>query len=415
MKSWLFVIVGIAALVLTKTPSHAAVQSEPTKHVVVIPIHDEISKPTLFILRRGLKEAIEKHADLVVLDLKTPGGEIDVTLDMIEALEKYPGKTVAYVNDEAMSAGAFISAVTQEIWFSPKGVIGAAAPVSSTGQDVESTMKQKLVSYLKARMRSISEGKGYRGEVVSAMIDAESELKIAGHLIKQKGELLSLTASEAMKTYGEPAVPLLGAGISEDLTQLLNQKLGDHSYTVNRLEITWSEKLAVTLNRFEPLGLSCEYKVVNTGKVALPWCPGHHFYFTIPWTEDTKRSDYSVRIQADKTLKQNAQGLLTEGPLLKETENLAEPAIIDTFHTRLRSNEAVVSQKGNGGDIVVKVGTNKVPDPSATFVTWSLSPESPFFCVEPWMGPANAPENKVGLQWVEPRATATFNVSVHVK
>lgn len=167
--------------------------------------------------------------------------------------------------------------------------------------------------------------------------------------------------------------------------------------------------------RFEPLGLSCEYKVVNTGKVALPWCPGHHFYFTIPWTEDTKRSDYSVRIQADKTLKQNAQGLLTEGPALKETENLAEPAIIDTFHTRLRSNEAVVSQKGNGGDIVVKVGTNKVPDPSATFVTWSLSPESPFFCVEPWMGPANAPENKVGLQWVEPRATATFNVSVHVK
>lgn len=289
MKSWLFVIVGIAALVLTKTPSHAAVQSEPTKHVVVIPIHDEISKPTLFILRRGLKEAIEKHADLVVLDLKTPGGEIDVTLDMIEALEKYPGKTVAYVNDEAMSAGAFISAVTQEIWFSPKGVIGAAAPVSSTGQDVESTMKQKLVSYLKARMRSISEGKGYRGEVVSAMIDAESELKIAGHLIKQKGELLSLTASEAMKTYGEPAVPLLGAGISEDLTQLLNQKLGDHSYTVNRLEITWSEKLAVTLNRFAPillglglLGLFIEFKlggfgvfgIVGAGLLALVFLGG---------------------------------------------------------------------------------------------------------------------------------------------
>ena len=90
-----------------------SVNTEQPKQVVVIPIHEEIGKPTLFILRRGLKEAIEHKADLVVLDLKTPGGEIDVTLEMIEALEKYPGPTIAYVNDEAMSAGAFISAVTQ--------------------------------------------------------------------------------------------------------------------------------------------------------------------------------------------------------------------------------------------------------------------------------------------------------------
>jgi galactose mutarotase-like enzyme len=167
--------------------------------------------------------------------------------------------------------------------------------------------------------------------------------------------------------------------------------------------------------RFEALGLSCELKVENIGKVPLPWCPGHHFYFTMPWNDNGKRSDYNVRIQADKTLKQNAQGLLSEGPALKQDENLGEPALIDTFHTRLRSNEAVVSHKDNLGEIIVKLGTNKVPELGSTFVTWSLAPESPFYCVEPWMGPANAPENKVGLQWVEPRGVATFNVSVHIK
>jgi len=167
--------------------------------------------------------------------------------------------------------------------------------------------------------------------------------------------------------------------------------------------------------RFEALGLSCELKVENIGKQPLPWCPGHHFYFTVPWTDDSRRSDYSIRIQADKTMRQNAQGLLIEGPVLKQEENLSEPALIDTFHTKLRSNEVVVGQEGHIGDIIVKLGTDKVPAPGSTFVTWTLAGDSPFYCVEPWMGPPNAPENKVGLQWVEPMATATFNVSVHVK
>ena len=43
------------------------------------------------------------------------------------------------------------------------------------GKDVDVTMKQKIVSYLKARVRALSEGKGHRGVVISAMIDARSD------------------------------------------------------------------------------------------------------------------------------------------------------------------------------------------------------------------------------------------------
>ena len=208
-------------------PAGALAAADPrVKQVVVIPIRDEIAEPALYILRRGLKEAMADKADVVVLDLKTPGGAIDVTMEMMEALEKYPGLTIAYVDNEAMSAGAFVSAVTGEIWFAPDGIIGAAAPVTSTGQDVDATMKQKLVSYLKARMRATSEGKGYRGQVISAMIDADLELKIDGQVLKEKGELLSLTATEAMKTYGDPARPLLGSGIAPDIDALLAKRFG---------------------------------------------------------------------------------------------------------------------------------------------------------------------------------------------
>ncbi|MBW8781344.1 MAG: hypothetical protein JF599_05585 [Verrucomicrobia bacterium] len=223
------------------------------KRVVVIPVRDQIAKPILYVLRRGLKEAIEEKADVVVLDMKTPGGALDVTFDIMEALAKFPGTTITYVDPEAVSAGAFISATTEEIWFAPDGVIGAAAPVTSEGKDVDVTMKQKIVSYLKARVRSISEGKGYRGQVISAMIDADYELKIDGKVLKEKGELLSLTATEAAATYGEPARPLLAAGIAKDIDALLAKKYGAHGYTVKTLEITWSERLAVWLNAISPI------------------------------------------------------------------------------------------------------------------------------------------------------------------
>jgi membrane-bound serine protease (ClpP class) len=258
LVGWL-VLTGLAfgALVSAPPPASLATAAKTVREhparVVVIPVQGEIARPVLYILRRGLKEAIESKADAVVLDIKTPGGALDVTFGIMEALEKFPGETIAFVNNEAMSAGAFISAVTDEIWFAPDGIIGAAAPVTATGQDVDKTMKLKITSYLKARMRAISEGKAHRGEVISAMIDADTELRIDGQVLKEKGELLSLTASEASATYGDPPQPLLAAGIAKNLDALLTQKFGAGGYTMETLEITWSERLAVVLNAVSPL------------------------------------------------------------------------------------------------------------------------------------------------------------------
>lgn len=222
-------------------------------HIYVIPVREQIGSAVHYIIRRGLKEAIEQKADAVILDMKTPGGALDATLEIMESLAKFPGTTITYINNEAMSAGAFISAATQEIWFAPSGIIGAAAPVSMGGQDVEATMRQKIVSYLKARIRAESEGKGYRGEVVSAMIDADYVLKVGDKVIKDKGELLSLTAAEAAKTYGEPPQALLSAGTAKDLDELIMKRFGPVKPKVTSLQVTWSESLAVWLNAISSL------------------------------------------------------------------------------------------------------------------------------------------------------------------
>ena len=63
--------------------STAALAESEKIDVYVIPITDAISQPNLFVLRRGLKEAIANDVEMVLLDMDTPGGRVDVTLEMM--------------------------------------------------------------------------------------------------------------------------------------------------------------------------------------------------------------------------------------------------------------------------------------------------------------------------------------------
>jgi len=166
--------------------------------------------------------------------------------------------------------------------------------------------------------------------------------------------------------------------------------------------------------RFDRFSLACEFGLKNLGREPLPWCPGHHFYFTLPWTEGLARSDYLVRVPAAQRLKQNAAGELVPGPQLQLDENAANPALVDTLHTHLRNNEAVIGEKGRP-NVIVRLGLAKAPVPDATFVTWTPDDKAPYYCVEPWMGPPNAPEHHRGLQYVPPRETGTFTVSITIR
>jgi membrane-bound serine protease (ClpP class) len=232
----------------------AAVMSADGKvHVYRVPITEAISKPNLFILRRSIKQAIERDVKVIVIDMDTPGGRLDVTLDMMELLDRFEGETITFVNKDAISAGAYISMATDSIYFAPAGVMGAAAVVAGGGQEIDESMKAKINSYLLARMRSYTEEYPYRSEVIRAMADLEYELKIDDTVLKESGELLSVTASEAVQTYGQPPRPLLADGIAEDLEDLLAQRYGEGVTELENFEISWSEEAAKYMDSIAPI------------------------------------------------------------------------------------------------------------------------------------------------------------------
>jgi hypothetical protein len=113
--------------------------------------------------------------------------------------------------------------------------------------------------------------------------------------------------------------------------------------------------------RFAAFGLTCRLTLENLGDEPLPWCAGQHFYFKLPWHDGSVSGDYLIRIPAGRRLRQDASGLLVAGPKLGLDEPMDNPALLDTFHTELRSPEVVFGEKGHPGDVTVSLGRRRRP------------------------------------------------------
>lgn len=256
--------------------------TNPSGRVYVLPIRDDIMPPMVYLVRRGVKAAMESGAELLVLDMQTNGGRADSTLEIIDILSQFKGRTLTYVNKDAYSAGAFIAVATEKIYMAPQSVIGAAAPIMAapggTGvQEMPNTMEIKMTSALSAKIRAYAEKNGHNPEVVNAMINKQSELIIDGEVINPKGEILTLTDREAAETYGDPPRPLLSAGTFETLAALLTE-LGYQDAQPVRVEPTGAERLASWLNTLNWLwliiGVAGIYIEIKTPGFGLPGIVG---------------------------------------------------------------------------------------------------------------------------------------------
>lgn len=252
-----------------------------TKHsnevVYVIPVRDDIDESMVYIVRRGINEAIQDHAKAIILDMSTNGGHSDAMEDIMKMVENFNGETVTFVNTKAYSAGAFIAFATKKIYMAPSSVIGAAAPVmlTPTGgvQDVPSTYKNKISSAFAARIRAAAQRHGHNPEVADAMVKETDGLVIDGKTISQKGSILTLTDTEATMKVGKSTKPLLAEGIADSLTSLY-AKLGYDQAQINVVKPTGLERLAHFITSISLLllliGIGGIYLEIKTPGVSLP-------------------------------------------------------------------------------------------------------------------------------------------------
>lgn len=222
----------LVALLAGAKPAFAEAQETlfleriPEGAVVVAPLDGQVTEASFFILRRALKSAEAANAAAFVIDMDTPGGSLGAAVKILNLLLESKVPTYTWVNTNAGSAGALIALGTKNIYMAPVSAIGAAAPVMGGGQEVPETMSAKIISYYSGYFRSAAEVNGYNPELAEAFINKDKELKIGDEIISKEGDLLTLSAQEAVREID--GKPILARGIAANVTQLADLAgLGD--------------------------------------------------------------------------------------------------------------------------------------------------------------------------------------------
>jgi membrane-bound serine protease (ClpP class) len=217
--------------------------------IIVVPLRGEISPSLLMFLRRTEKAAESNGASAIIFEMDTYGGRLDSAAEITNVLNRATIPTYTFINSNAGSAGSLIALATQHIYMAPVSAIGAAAPVSPTGEDLPLTEREKTISYWTALIRSSAIKNGHNPDVGEAFMNKDKEVKIGDRVIHPKGTLLTLSAQEATEKIN--GKPLLADGIAASIVDL-TQKAGLKANIV-ALNPSGFEQLAFWITALAPL------------------------------------------------------------------------------------------------------------------------------------------------------------------
>ncbi|CAH0230150.1 MULTISPECIES: nodulation protein NfeD [Peribacillus] len=257
MKIWRYLSVLLFGLLFTMSSFGGSTVSANEKIVYHVPIEETVEKGLSAFLERALTTAEAADADLVVFEVNTPGGAVDAAGEIAKLLSDSPIKTVAYVNNRALSAGAYISLSADEIYMVPSATMGSAAVIDSTGN----AAGKKAQSYWLAAMKTAAEQNGRDPIYAQAMADVDIDLPEYG---AEKGKLLTFTAEQAKKAgYSEGTV----SGKAE-----LYSILGVEDADIRSIEESFPEKLARFLTN--PIVVPILLTIAGIGIVMELFSPG---------------------------------------------------------------------------------------------------------------------------------------------
>jgi len=236
-------LVAAAALYfLTCGVEVTGLQAAEEKRVVdVIVVSDAITPPIGEYIVKNVRQAAERGAEAIVVQLDTPGG-LDLSMrDIIKECLNASVPVVVYVSPSgarAASAGVLITISAHVAAMAPGTNIGAAHPVAMGFGKADETMMEKVENDAVAYGRGITDQKGRNADWIEEAIRKS----------------VSVTAEEALK------LKVIDV-IAEDLAQLLEKidgrevklasgtrALKTKGAEINRKEMGFREKVLITIS-----------------------------------------------------------------------------------------------------------------------------------------------------------------------
>jgi len=253
-------------------------------------------------IKRRTRIALDNDVKYLIYEIGTYGG----LLQSADDISKYfileignKAHTVAYVNTEAISAGAMISVSCRDIIMRENTTIGDCAPVAIGGK-LEGVEREKAESFTRAAFMRAAEANGYPAALLKAMVTMQTKVYRVKNLQTDKyefiedqqlpedankydldgkelivgdNEILTLTAARAFE-YGIARAQVKDrAGVLEFLAERDGMTFAGEPLV---LETLWSEEMVRWLNSpavmavLVMLALLGVYIEFNTPGVGIP-------------------------------------------------------------------------------------------------------------------------------------------------
>jgi membrane-bound serine protease (ClpP class) len=268
MRRASLLVLFLAALLLS-VQSAFAQSSKPA--VVVLNANNEVDPAMQDYIRRGIESAESDGAQAVIIELDTPGGDIQSLTNIIEAIRASKVPVVVYVTPNgamAGSAGALITMAGHIAAMAPEAAIGASSPVGPGGQDLSTTEKAKVSEIMKATIRPLVEPRGPAAtQLALDMIDQAKAVSASEALQAHLIDFVSPNLNDLLKQLDGRTVQLANGPFTMHTANAAIQSI-DISFMEQLLRLLVQANIAFILLSVGILALQLE--LTHPGA----WVPG---------------------------------------------------------------------------------------------------------------------------------------------
>ncbi len=250
-------VVFVALLTLESTPAIAQVLKQAPeanlRSAVIIPFHEDINIISGELLKRKFADAVDSGVDVIILDIKSPGGYTHTTFELMEMVMDADGvEVVAFIEKEAFSGAALLSLACDTIIMLPGAQIGDAGEIVMGPDGAFRYTEAKSRSALAQKVRDTAQANGRPVALAEKMVDKDMIVFEATH--KETGDVRYFSDKE-WETFKEADQWNKGKSVREagkDMFFTVNGaravELGMATQTIDR-----RDQLAETLGVREPI------------------------------------------------------------------------------------------------------------------------------------------------------------------
>ncbi len=219
MKLRSVILIWLVFALLLPTAAWAA----ETRPIYVLKAAGSINPGLAEFIVDGIREAEQRQAQALVIELDTPGGLDTSMRQIVQAISNSRVPVLVYVSPSgarAASAGVFITEAAAVAAMAPGTNIGAAHPVSVGMGKLDQTMEKKVLNDFVAYGRALAEERGRNPDwmekairqSVSISASEAVKLKVVDLVADNLQELLGKVDGRRVLVQGKPVI-LKTAGV----------------------------------------------------------------------------------------------------------------------------------------------------------------------------------------------------------